>query len=229
MPYPQIREGCALIDAEQHLTRIDGVRKAVQTVVLRLAPLQPAQSPLAAGFCVFIGRRILNTFIKRHGNVAAQIGLNPRGFLRPHENLMAVDVRGEINALLLDFPQTGEGKYLEAAGVRQDGAVPVDEFVKPAQLADNPVAGAQMKVIGIAQFNLTAHLLQVMSGNAAFDGALCADIHEYRRLDHTAVGAGKFAASGTALSLNYSKHSIFSLFICIWRSAEPKSPPGVFS
>ena len=42
---------------------------------------------------------------KAMAHVGAQIGLDLHTLLRPHENLVAVDVGGEIHALLLDLPQ----------------------------------------------------------------------------------------------------------------------------
>ena len=43
VPDPQIVIGAALVDAEEHLPGIDGIRQGVEPVVLRLAPLQPPE------------------------------------------------------------------------------------------------------------------------------------------------------------------------------------------
>ena len=61
-------------------------------------------------------RRQPDTFIKRHRNRGAKVGLNLHTFLRPHKNLSAINMRAEINALLLDFAQKSKGEYLKAAG-----------------------------------------------------------------------------------------------------------------
>ena len=43
----QVIIGAALIDAEQQLMRIDGIRQAVETVELGLAALEPARRAVA--------------------------------------------------------------------------------------------------------------------------------------------------------------------------------------
>ena len=102
----------------------------------------------------------------------------------------------KVTPLLPDLPQRGQGEHLEPAGVRQDGAVPVHELVEPPHLPDDMVARPQVQVVGVAELDLAAHLLQIMGGDAALDGPLCAYVHEHRRLDHAAVGAGRIRRAG---------------------------------
>ena len=61
----------------------------------------------------------------------------------------ALHMRLEVNALLLDLPERGERKDLKSAAVGQYRAAPAGEFVKPAHLPDQLVAGAHMEVIGV--------------------------------------------------------------------------------
>ena len=199
MPNPEVRKGSPLVDAEEELPGVDGPRKGVQPVVLPLAALQPAEGPLTGGLGVFIRRRVLHALVKGHRHVAAQVRLDAHGLLRPHKDLPPVDMGGEIDPLLLDPPEGGQGENLEAAGIRQDGAVPVHEGMKPPHLPDQLVAGPEVEVIGVAQLNLAADLPEVEGVHAALDGGLGAHVHEHRRLDHAAVGAGKLAAPGAAL------------------------------
>ena len=107
MPYPQILIGRALVDAKQHLSGVYRVRQGVEPVVLPLAPLQPAQRTLTAGLGVVVGRGVLHTLVKGHGDVAAQVGLDTHALLRAHEDTVAVQMAGEGNALLADLPQSG--------------------------------------------------------------------------------------------------------------------------
>ena len=63
---------------------------------------------------------------------------------RSHKNLMAVNMRGEINTLLLDLSQRSQRKHLESAGVRQNRTIPIHELMQTTQLADNLVTRTQM-------------------------------------------------------------------------------------
>ena len=54
MPHAQILVRRALVDAEEHLLRVDRLRQGVQPIVLGLAALQPAQRPLAAGLSIVL-------------------------------------------------------------------------------------------------------------------------------------------------------------------------------
>ena len=60
----------------------------------------------------------------------------------------------ERHALLLDLSESGQGKDLKSAGIRQDRAVPRHEFVQAAHVAHNLVTRTQMQMIGIGKFDL---------------------------------------------------------------------------
>ena len=105
---------------------------------------------------------------------------------------MAVDVRGEIHTLLLDPAQACQREYLKSAGIRQDRPVPRHETVQAAQIVHEPVAGAQMQMVGVGKLDLTADGLEVRRAQRTLDGTLRADVHEHGRL-HRAVRAGKYA------------------------------------
>ena len=130
---------------------------------------------------------------------------------------------GEGDALFGDFPQPRQGKNLEAAGICKDRAVPVHHLMEPAQCPDDVVAGPQVQMVGIAQFNLALDVFQVVGAESSLDGALGAHIHEYRRLYHSAVGAGKAAAAGAALGFNNLKH-----LLLLSRGLFPAVPGGLF-
>ena len=142
---------------KQHLLRIHGIRQAVEPVMLRLAPLKPAERPLHRSFGVLVPSRIFHALIKGHGDVAAQIGLDLHGLLRPHEDTVSVNMAGKGDALLPDLPQGGQRKHLKSAGVRQNRAVPVHELVEAAHLAHHLIAGPQVQMIGVGQLDLAAH------------------------------------------------------------------------
>ena len=167
---------------------------------------QPPGRPLAGGLYILVGGRVLHTLVKGHGDVAAQVGLDAHGLLRAHKDAPAVDVGGEGDPLLGDFPQAGQGEDLKAPAVGEHGAVPVHKFVEPAHLADYPVPGAQVEVVGVGQLHLTANLLQIVGGHRPFDSPLGAHIHKHRGLDHP-VGAGEGPPPGPPLLFQYFKHA----------------------
>ena len=96
------------------------------------AALQPAQRPLTGQLGVCVGSRVFHTLVKGHGDVRPQVGLNPHGLLRPHENSPAIHMTLKGDALLLNVAQFCQGKNLKTAAVRQNRAVPLHKFVEAA-------------------------------------------------------------------------------------------------
>ena len=88
----QVGIGAALIDAPEHLLRIDRVLQLIQAGIFRFAAHEPAVSPANGFLHIFVRRGILNTFVEGHADIRAEIRLNLHTFLRPHEDLMPVDV-----------------------------------------------------------------------------------------------------------------------------------------
>ena len=107
VPHPQVLIGTALVDPKEHLAGVEAVRGGDQLLVLRHTPLQPPERPLTGGLYVVVGGWVLHTLVKGHGDIAAQVGLDAHGLLRPHEDPAAVDVGGEGDPLLRDLPQAG--------------------------------------------------------------------------------------------------------------------------
>lgn len=63
-------------------------------------------------------------FIKEHDDVGAQIALDFHGGLGANEGGCAVEVVLEMDTLLGDLAEFGEGEDLEAAAVGEDRTVP---------------------------------------------------------------------------------------------------------
>ena len=178
----------ALVYAKEQLFPVDGVRQSVEPVHLLLAACKPPGGPLHGIADVLLVRMAGRAFVKGHGDGGTQVGLDLHALLRPHKNLAAVDVGVKIDPFLLDLSQTGQGKHLKAAGVRQDRPVPVHEPVQAAELPDQLVAGAHMQMVGVGELHLGADLAQVVGGNRALDGAHRAHVHEHRGLDGAVDG-----------------------------------------
>ena len=186
---------------------IHRARQGVEPVVLSFAAFQPTERALTGGLYVLIGGRIFDTLIKGHSDIRAQIGLDAHGLLRAHKDPPTIDVGGEGDTLLRDFPQPGEGKDLKSTGISEDGAIPVHKLVQTTHLPHHVIAGAQMEVIGVGELDLAADLLEVVGGDCTLDGPLGTHIHENRSLDDTAVGAGKLAAPGAAFGFDDFEHA----------------------
>ena len=114
-------------------------------------------------------------------------------------------MRGKMHALLLDLPQTREGKYLEPAGVRQDRPIPRHELMQAAELLDHFIAWTKVQVICVGQLDLRPNLLQIRRAQRALDRALRADVHKDRRL-HRPVRTRKDAPPRVSLFFNDLKH-----------------------
>ena len=196
--HAQVQVGTALVDAEQQLIRVDGLPLMFQAGHLGLAAQQPAGGAGTAVFGVIILGRVFDALVKGHGDGGAQVCLDLHALLRAHKDLVAVQVGMEGHALLGNVAQLGQAEYLKAAAVGQNGAVPAGKLVQAAHIGHDLVAGAQMQVVGVAQHDLGADILEVKGGKAALDGAGSGDIHKRRGL-YGAVHRFKDAAAGMAL------------------------------
>src|SRR6266481_7360070 len=94
----------------------------------------------------------------------------------------AIEMRTKAHAFVGDFTQFGKAKDLIATGVREYGARPRHELVQAAKLADQLVAGAQIKMIGVGEDDFRAKFFEGFL-RQGFDGSLCTDRHEEGRLD----------------------------------------------
>ena len=197
----QVIVGAALIDTEQQLMRIDGIRQAVETVELGLAASEPARRAVDGVLDVLARRRVFDALIKRHGDIRAEIGLDAHALLRTHEDFAAVDVRMEGHALLLDLAQRRKRENLKSARVGQHRAVPAHELVQTAHLTNDLIARANVKMVGIGQLDLAAKLLEVERIDRALDRAGRADVLKDRGLHH-AVCRAEFAAARAAFGFD---------------------------
>ena len=113
-----------LINAEQQLSRVNGIFQAIQPCHFLLTPLQPSGSAvhrsLNIGPVCLAGR----TFVKCHSYGRCQIGLNAHAFLRPHENLTPIHMGVKIDPLFLNLAQPCKGEHLKTPGIRQYGLIP---------------------------------------------------------------------------------------------------------
>ena len=103
----------------------------------------------------------------------------------------------EVNSFFVDLSQNSKRKYLESTAVGKDWSVPGHKLMETTHITDDFVAGANMKVVGIGQFNLTVYCFKVMRGKAAFDGSLSSDVHKNRSLN-CPVRCNKLTSAGSS-------------------------------
>src|SRR5205823_3220815 len=88
--------------------------------------------------------------IEDHRDVCAEPPLDLHGALGREPHLASVHVVPERDAVVVDGPRTSEREDLEAAGIREDRALPAHEAVQAAGLLDDVLAGAYGEVIRVA-------------------------------------------------------------------------------
>ena len=133
------------------------------------------------------------------------MGLDPHTFLRTHEDALAVDMGGEIHALLLDAAQLGQREHLESTAVGQGGACPSAELLQTAQLVDQSVTGTKVEVVGIGQHDLAVYIPQILRRNAALNGGTGGHVHKNGGFN-LAVRRDQAAAAGFAVFFLKNKH-----------------------
>ena len=166
----------ALDDGKERLLR--GAERLVRLV----AALQPLGGAFHRLLRLLVRVAVLRTLIERHDDVRPQIVLDVHRLFGREEVIASVDVRGKAHAVVRDVVERGERKDLEAAAVREDGAVPVHEFVQPPCAGDELIAGAHIQVIGVGEDDLRADLLEIARQHA-LDGRLRTDGHIDGRQD----------------------------------------------
>ena len=211
MLHAQILVGAALVDAEEHLILVDGLGEAVEAIHLGAATLQPADGTGGGLLDVLVGGGVLHALVKGHGDGRGQVGLDLHALLGAHENALTVDVGGELNALLGDLAERGQGEHLESAAIGEDRLGPVHEFVETAHIVNELVAGANVQVVGVGQLHLAVHVVQKLHGGyAALNGRAGTHVHENGSLNVTVNGV-QHASAGAPVGCENRKHRFLFL------------------
>lgn len=94
----------------------------------------------------------------------------------------------EVNALLSDFAQLGEGEDLKSAAIGQNRVIPTHETVQAAKMLDHVESRPEKEVVGVAKDDLCVDGFEFL-GTHCLDAALRSDGHENRRLNATVSGS----------------------------------------
>ena len=94
---------CSLVDSEQKLLFVDGIRQTVQPCHFCLATRKPACSSVHRFLYIVSVCHTARAFIKCHGNCGAEIRLDLHTLLRSHKNLMTVNMWIEVNTFFFNL------------------------------------------------------------------------------------------------------------------------------
>ena len=159
-------------------------------------PRGPAQRQLHRARGLVARRRIGRALVEDHHDVRIERALHRHRHFGRQQQPVAVDRRGERDAVLADLAQRAEAEHLEAARVGEDRPLPAHEPVQAAVRRDHLLPGPKPQVEGVAEDDLRA-LRDELVRRHRLDGAVGAHRHEDRRLDD-AVRELEAAAPGAA-------------------------------
>ena len=202
MAYPDILVYSALTDAEQHLRLVYGFRKRIQPIHFGFAAVKPTDGSVHGMRNIAFIRNGGGAFVKSHGNCGCERGLYLHTHLRAHKDLCTVHMRGKSHAFFLDIAQLCKRKYLKSAAVGKHGAIPIEKLMYPAELVNDILARADMKMICVGKLHLAADPFQIAGGYGALYRGTCADIHKHRR-ENIAVNGAENACARTAAGMVY--------------------------
>ena len=189
----------ALVDTEQHLIFIDGLRQGIESCHFVFATGEPTGRAVNGCLYVIAGRGIFDAFIERHRDRGSDIRLNLHTFFGTHEDTSAVHVGSELHAFFVDLAELGERKDLETAAVCENGSRPIEKLMDTAHIADNVVARTNVEMIGIGKLDLTADFIKILCGDTALDGRGSAHVHENGSLYRSVNGFKGAAARASFL------------------------------
>ena len=157
------------------------------------APFGPVQGQVhRLGGVGAIGR-IFQTLIEHHHHVRPQGELHLHAQLGSELVIGAVEVRLKPHPLAPNAVQLGETPHLEPAGIGQQQPIPGHEAVQSPHLADEPMPGPQVEMVGVAEDDLGAQLPQIGLAKG-LHRSLRPHRHE-RGGVNTAAGVGEYAGA----------------------------------
>ena len=154
--------------------------------------MSPMHGDGAVGFVVGVG-----AFVEGHDDVGAEVLLNGNGLLGREAMRRAVDVTLERHAVIVDLAGLCQREDLKAARVGEHGAVPLHERMQAAHIAHEFVAGTQVEMIGIAQYECSVDILK-MFGRESLDCGLRTNGRE-DRCEEVTVRCGEYPRAGAAI------------------------------
>ena len=154
--------------------------------------MSPLHGDGAVGLVVRIG-----AFVESHDDICAEVLLDRNRLLGCEAMRGAVNVTLEGDAVVVNFAGLRKREDLKTARVGEHGPLPLHELVQAAHVAHEFVAGAQVEMIGVAQYERSIDILE-MFGREGLDRCLCAHGRE-DGCAQVAVRGGKNARTGAMI------------------------------
>ena len=82
---------------------------------------------------------------------------------------MPVNMGSKCHTSFCNIPQFRQRKDLKSTAVRKHRARPASKIPNSPEFFYRFITGTEMKVISIAQLNLTVQILEIVGGDSAFD------------------------------------------------------------
>ena len=102
-----------------------------------------------------------------------------------------VYMRTELYAFFCQFSNTGKRKDLKPSAIGQYRALPTVEFMQSAGAFEYVKTGAEVKMIGISQYDLSLDVVSQFMQVDGFYRTDCPHRHEYGGLDLSVIGRDK--------------------------------------
>ena len=177
---PQFWIGTALNDREKGLfVAMYGFRRIETLDTAGQPTVRKAERVLS----IFEIAGIRRTLIKGHDDVSANDALRIHHVFWGEMVARAINMALERDTFLLDFAAVRQRIYLIATTIGQDGALPSIEAMQAAHLSQRIEAGAQIKVISIAEDDLRSYVVYEFVLVYGLNGARRAHRHENGCLD----------------------------------------------
>jgi len=100
------------------------------------------------------------------------------------ENFRTIYWLSESNAFLRDLTHLSKTENLKSTGISENRAIPVDKFMQATLLLHHICTRPQHKVKSIAQYNISAGLLDLIR-RQPFNTSVCPDWHKGWGLNHS--------------------------------------------
>ena len=187
---------------------IESLKATVQPTVRK------SQTFLGIGI-VACARRAL---VQSHDDVCSDATFYIHYALWGEHVLGTVQMAAKCATFLCKFTYAGQGEYLKTARVGEYRLVPTVEFVQSSCLFQNLGARSQIKVVGIAQYDLCLYFLFQVAHGKPFHASYSAHGHEDGSLDLAMIG-GNQASAGICLGVGMQKFKchlpIVFCFVCL--------------
>ena len=165
-----------------------------------IAALRPATRQIHGTLHVAALGRIADALVELHADVAPQLLRDGHIVLGRPEHVGAVVVGcNEAHTLVGELDGVGVAEHLKAAGVGEDGAVPVHELMQAAHLSNEVGTRTHGEVVGVGEHDLRAQVADRLPRDA-LDRGTRAHRHKDGRLD-VAVRRVQHAGAGVRLGV----------------------------